>query len=435
MLRNHLLRQVGGIPTSMVYVDYREDTAGALGGVAIEFTNAPIGEEQRDRRIVLAVAWRVNNRDAGELSVTVGGYTADLVVFRESTTLSASFASAIFFVPAPLDGGSATISITGSREIEWVSVGIYAAYTAYVVEDTDVSFTGPLSLSSDFNLSGIVVGASGNLTNAYNLGGTVTSDRDVTINADQYAFASASRLTAGNYTVTTNTTQQYSAITAAVFSVPPSIYVYTSLIATFGTGDTQTISLPAGIEEGDVLFLVGGNGDNSTASFGTAIASGWTEVFRQSYTTEKQTAIVAYKVMGATPDTTITVSDFVTAASAEGHFIIAVVRGADTTTPLDVTPQIARIQEEQLINPLPITASTSGCLFLCGATVDENTETYGAPTGFILVGNAIKNGGTKGTTTMAQRRDTATTVDPGTFSGDNDERQLVAYTIAVRPAS
>ena len=153
------------------------------------------------------------------------------------------------------------------------------------------------------------------------------------------------------------------------------------------TSTDQTVSLTSltgGLasspSENDIVIVYYGlatNGSNENLSF---VTSGYTEVAdlfqNASYSGE---LLVGYKVMGGTPDTSVT-CDTPTGTSSWGPVMaVQVWRNVDTTTPMDVTPTTTTQSGTLLINPPAITPVTSGAVIIsggCGAHSHQSADTY-----------------------------------------------------------
>ena len=100
------------------------------------------------------------------------------------------------------------------------------------------------------------------------------------------------------------------------------------------TTGTQVFNLPAGTTTDDVVIVFGGRGTTGNSSFATAdgSAAGYTELYR---TVDDYATGIYYKVMGATPDTSVDVGDFAVNNNANAVLTMTTFRGVNTTTPID----------------------------------------------------------------------------------------------------
>jgi len=146
---------------------------------------------------------------------------------------------------------------------------------------------------------------------------------------------------------------------------------------------------------------------------------------------------VAYKIMGSTPDSSVTFPSTGSTSNAQSY-CIQCFRGVDTTTPMDVTPTSATGIDTGLANPPAITPTTSGSwIVVCSGSGGGSavTFTYGDLTNVLThaeddsndatVGNGYYTGWTSGSYDPA-----ATTTGP---EGGGDS--WASYTLALRPAA
>lgn len=124
-----------------------------------------------------------------------------------------------------------------------------------------------------------------------------------------------------------------------------------------GTNPTYTHTLPTFLQEGDFVILVHALGHIGDPDMSL---SGWTLVADQRANDTYDCNLgTLYKVMGATPDTTVTLP--ATGAASYGAASLAYCfRGVDPTTPLDgVTPTVAQGSNSGTPNPPTITPATA----------------------------------------------------------------------------
>lgn len=170
--------------------------------------------------------------------------------------------------------------------------------------------------------------------------------------------------------------------------------------------------------------------------------AGYTEVAElYSNDTEDTNLSVSYKVMGGTPDTSVTVSA-PSASDRDCVGVIFVFRGVNTTTPIDATTTTATGINSLLANPPSITPVTAGAWIVAGGASGNNGQagvSYSSSnlTGFKSVNSNV---GAKGSSAGAGYYSSWTSgaFDPAafTFSGiDGTAYSWAAATLALRPAS
>ena len=144
---------------------------------------------------------------------------------------------------------------------------------------------------------------------------------------------------------------------------------------------------------------------------------------------------VAYKIMGAVPDTLVTVT-----ASTTGRLVaIYVLRGVDETTPMDVAATTATGTNSRVANPPAITPVTTGAVVLAigaNAYIDATFPVFTAPglTDFVSGSFDGPLDGAIGAGTFAW---TSGAYDPAAFTiaGTTTADSWAAFTLALRPAA
>jgi hypothetical protein len=208
----------------------------------------------------------------------------------------------------------------------------------------------------------------------------------------------------------------------------------TTFTAAVGTGE-EAKTLPGPILENDIVF-VALCCDNilSISTEGLQTSNGYTIIY-DTASLSSPAAHIGYKVMGATPDSTVTIGQ-------EGlKFIAGVIqvwRGQDLTTPIDVTstgPDTANTGDPT--NPA-ITTVTNDALVLLFACVDsDDAVTVTAPSGYsnTVFGNTGQSSTEIGATTMLASKilTTAGLETPGIWAASSSDKWL-AVTVALRPA-
>lgn len=208
----------------------------------------------------------------------------------------------------------------------------------------------------------------------------------------------------------------------------------------------QTISLTdltggsdAAPAANDIVIVI--NGHPETADTDVSITtSGYTNQELYSDDTRDAGGAFAYKVMGGTPDTDVTVPA-TTSGSAEGSTVIKVWRGVDTTTPLDVTTVTATGINGTLANGGAITPTTAGAKILALLHGTQPASTSTAITGPSNMSNFLgvfaSGGGRSSWAGIAEFDWTSGAFNPNavTGGGANANDSWVAFTVALRPAA
>lgn len=152
---------------------------------------------------------------------------------------------------------------------------------------------------------------------------------------------------------------------------------------------------------------------------------------------------VAWKRMGATPDTSVSFNNSggSSGAAVADTAIAYVVRGVDTTTALDVTSTTAGGANTGIANAPTITPSTSGAWVLaCGANISSASTALTGPSGYsdhVTVAGQLWNASSVWAhPAIARKAWTSGAEDPGAWSGHSDSKNFswAAVTLVLRPA-
>lgn len=168
-----------------------------------------------------------------------------------------------------------------------------------------------------------------------------------------------------------------------------------------------------------------------------ATPAGYTALPAQRTTSTSVDANVqtSYKVMGASPDTAVTIP--ASGNAADGiSYAIEVFRGVDPVTPMDVTPTHATGTGTSVPNPASITPVSSGAwIVVCGGGAAAAGAVFTAAylTNFLTFNGADTQDGTVGCGYLTWP---GGTYDPAAFGGGNVNAAngWGATTIALRPA-
>ena len=231
-------------------------------------------------------------------------------------------------------------------------------------------------------------------------------------------------------------------------NTPPPTYVGGVIASAPNTSTDQTVSLTSltgGLasspSENDIVIIYYGvatNGSNENLAF---VTSGYTEVAdlfqNDSYAGN---LLVGYKVMGATPDTSVTCNTPTSTSSWGPVMAVQVWRNVDTTTPMDVTPTTNGQANTLLIDPPAITPVTSSAVIIsggCGGHNHQSADTYSSSD----LSNFLTLSGTqtyKPCVGMGSYSEwTSGSFDPAAFTfsdSTSSSYSCVSCTLALRPA-
>lgn len=201
------------------------------------------------------------------------------------------------------------------------------------------------------------------------------------------------------------------------------------------TGGSDTSPSP---DDYVIVFGTASSGVDSdvTISDGTYGAIG-TDIY-QSDSFKINTNVFA-KVQGGTPDTSVSING--SSNTTGGNSAVAVVlRGVDTTTPLDVAVQQAGSLNTALANAPQITPSTAGAWIIAGGGISQDLTpgTFTGPANMTDYHQATSVGSSRGNVTWAALKTdwSSGAFDPDALTGGDESTSYAfgAFTIAVRPA-
>lgn len=190
----------------------------------------------------------------------------------------------------------------------------------------------------------------------------------------------------------------------------------------------------------DIVFIAYAIGTNNSINPPMSIA-GYTNAFTQLFVTDTQSTKfgIAYKVMGATPDTSFTRSQTGN-VSHSGVVAIHVWRNANTQNPLDVTPTTNTLQNTILANPPAITPVTQNSVILvagAGAHALGGTGIYDFPAYLQNARRTVSTDDVDVTIVIGSNSSwTSGSYDPAAFTWtatDSTNYSCASATIAIRP--
>lgn len=195
------------------------------------------------------------------------------------------------------------------------------------------------------------------------------------------------------------------------------------------TGDVVVVSVGRG-GTSNVAPTCSGNSSGSYTGAASALYSNdtWDTNYR-----------MFYMVMGATPDTSLTINR---ASSTTYGFAttVQVWRGVDTTTPLDVTSTTATGINTSLANPPSITPTTAGAIIIAGGAACQTSAgaAFTIPSGMANGVSVNGNGSTADIGVfIASYAWTSGAYDPAAVTGGttSTSSSWAATTIALRPGA
>lgn len=223
--------------------------------------------------------------------------------------------------------------------------------------------------SADSNVSGFFVSSiSSNAISSGSVTVTLVTGLTLTESTTTFSWASSTGVTA----VSGLTSSTYYTVTESDKVAPNNLIGWGSVRIHWT--DTKTFTLPDYLAQDDVVVLVAGHGGTSSWA-----PSGYTNLATVTGTdTYSCIADVYYKVMGATPDTTVSIPSSGN-AQYTGECYIFVFRGLDTANIFDVTATTGSLSNGFSITPPSITPVTSGATVI-NITVAQESTSIGFPT-------------------------------------------------------
>jgi hypothetical protein len=224
------------------------------------------------------------------------------------------------------------------------------------------------------------------------------------------------------------------AMTDTYYPDVPITIVGTAQAGSNNNGGDVTLTFDGSPAEDDVVILFGGNGTTGAANPLGPSTGGYAEETSTVDLTNALSLGVWWKVMGATPDTTV-----VGQGSGSGTdatvYLCYVLRGVDTTTPMDAAAVTGSMTNTATPDPPSITTLTDKA-WVIGAQARSGAATFSShSSGYTNGVNAAGTDTNRFAASMASTQvDTAGAEDPGviTYSAAGDS---YAVSIAVRPAT
>jgi hypothetical protein len=197
-----------------------------------------------------------------------------------------------------------------------------------------------------------------------------------------------------------------------------------ALTGAVNNGGAVTLTFPAGVLQDDVVYVC--SGIDGTPTIAT---SGYTAV--SNVTSSNQQTWVWRKIMGATPDTSVTING--TGQPQDAHTVVALIlRGVETSQPEDAASTTASGSSTNPDNPA-ITTVFNRAWVLAFASSRVLDSTITAPSGYTNQTNIAQTDTNPSTTGVATKEiTTAGTEDPPSWT-DWATGTWGAITVAVRP--
>jgi len=194
------------------------------------------------------------------------------------------------------------------------------------------------------------------------------------------------------------------------------------LIGYVADAEVSSLTLPAGIVESDIVVVVGGYlGGTSPAT-----PTDYTSLKTQTATSIG--ARMSRKIMGPTPDTTVSGLD-----ATDTIHIAAIFRNVDTTTPMDATT-LSNSGNFNPANPGSITTVSDGSLIVIAAMINHDAAIT-PPSGYSVIAGSLRVGAQEPYLVMAYNPYPVSpgAHDPGAFSDPGNLANLT-FTAALRRA-
>lgn len=196
-------------------------------------------------------------------------------------------------------------------------------------------------------------------------------------------------------------------------------------------GGDAVLSLPSGLQAGDVVYVF--SGVTAATPVASTTPSGWTKV-ESTYDYSFVRTDLYRKTMGGTPDTSVTIVG-TTAADSSCAAVAIALRGVDTSTPEDATPTYTGVNAANP-DPASITTVTDGAYVLVFAASSANDTSVTVPSGYsnhvqITQADTVYHVTVAGATKLIT---TAGAENPGSWTAFATGR-YATWTVAVRPST
>lgn len=201
-------------------------------------------------------------------------------------------------------------------------------------------------------------------------------------------------------------------------------------------GGDVTLTFDGVLAEGDLVLLVGGNGDANGAGDIGPMTAGYTQAaLYQVNDGTDLSAGVWYKFLTSTPDGSVVANGAGSAQEAAAYASL-VLRGVDASTPIDVA--IVETGPTVGVNPDPgaVTTATAGAWVIAAAVDSNQTPASAGPTGYSnFVGDGADDTRPCSVGLATKEIASAGAEDPGAFSNwGNQFNSWKTFTVVLRPA-
>lgn len=253
------------------------------------------------------------------------------------------------------------------------------------------------------------------------------------------AFIDLSSATAGvgSDLLSGGTASPYETVTTSSTVIPTLVYTAPTVPTTspntnprsqdFGSSTTGTLDLPSSLQQGDLVIVVVGSDGSAPA-----LPSGWTNLDAQASGNGNAFQRTFYKVMTATPDTTVALSGLSTASTAS----VIALRGYSGTP--SITTALGATGSGSPDAPSVTTTLNNSMVIAVGVLDDDGVTAVTAPTGYTnlsWINSSITTAGSDMTTMLATKVvATAGAENPDAFTTTNGSDDWVAHSIIVSPA-
>lgn len=202
---------------------------------------------------------------------------------------------------------------------------------------------------------------------------------------------------------------------------------------TNSNGGDVTLTFDGTPAQNDVVVVIGGNGDNDGAGAIGPSTAGYTQQALRYDANESFSYGVWTKVLGASPDATVVCQGSTDIAEAT-VYLSYVLRGVDTTTPMDATPTEFDDGTTTTPDPPSITTVTDLAWVIAIAAHGWQDAPTGYPSGYInTVGAGALDSRRMGIGAATKEVTPAGAENPGTFTLSGS-RDAYSMTVAMRPS-
>lgn len=155
------------------------------------------------------------------------------------------------------------------------------------------------------------------------------------------------------------------------------------------TSGSLTLTIPATVQAGDLLLVVGAMNNGGNAAYDWATPAGWTKKDDRSVGSNFYAAVYSKVAVSGDSGATLTLASSNTGKSCA---IVAAYSGCDQATPIDVfTPASETTSATAHTTPTVVTTQDQDWVVIAAAQSDSTTESWSTPAGYTKRQDSLDN--------------------------------------------